>query len=770
MKMKKVLSLIMAGAMVLGTMSMSAFAEETEAASEATTEAGSTAAADTTGGTTPLVVGSQNFSEKFSAFFAESVPDQTIVNLTNLYLIENDRSGSIIYNGANPEGETIAYNGTDYTYHTLANVTVTENEDNTVYNLKLRDDVVFSDGTPLTADDVIFSMYVYSDMDYDGYATFSGTPIKGLQNYRLNSTVADSITDEDVAAALTEMPEGLAASVKEAMKELLDSEYNWADAAWEDYSADYGVNSGAEFFALLYGPEDYSVEGKDRETIVNDVLENYGTDYATLAAAYGDEAYFDETVAELAKEYLVAEKTAAGEGEEVPNIEGIKKLGDYEIEVTTDGFDATTIYQLGLIVSPLSYYGDPALYDYDNNQFGFTRGDLSAVREKTAKPMGAGAYKFVKYENKTVYLEANENYYKGEPKIKNMQLRESADADFIPGVEQGTIDLADPTGSKSAFEQIKSINSNGELDGDRINTSLVDNLGYGYIGMNANNVCVGDEPGSDASKNLRKAIATVLAVYRDVTIDSYYGDAAAVINYPISNTSWAAPQKSDADYEVAFSKDVEGNPIYTDEMTDDEKFAAALEAAKGFFAAAGYTFGDDGKMTAAPAGAKLSYEVMIGAAGTGDHPSFAILTDAKAALATIGFDLEINDITDSNIMWDANNAGTSELWCAAWQATLDPDMVQIYHSTKGSSNHYRIADETLDADIMDARSTADQAYRKSVYKQCLDIIMDWAVEIPVYQRQNCVIYSTERINADTFTPDVTTYYNWYADVENMEMN
>ena len=49
--------------------------------------------------------------------------------------------------------------------------------------------------------------------------------------------------------------------------------------------------------------------------------------------------------------------------------------------------------------------------------------------------------------------------------------------------------------------------------------------------------------------------------------------------------------------------------------------------------------------------------------------------------------------------------------------------------------------------------------------------MDYAVEIPVYQRQNAaVIYSTERVNADSFTPDVTTYYNWYADVENMEMN
>ena len=60
-----------------------------------------------------------------------------------------------------------------------------------------------------------------------------------------------------------------------------------------------------------------------------------------------------------------------------------------------------------------------------------------------------------------------------------------------------------------------------------------------------------------------------------------------------------------------------------------------------------------------------------------------------------------------------------------------------------------------DRDIIDARSTADQEYRKSVYKQCLDIILDWAVEIPIYQRQNCVIYSPERINADTFTVSYT---------------
>ena len=56
------------------------------------------------------------------------------------------------------------------------------------------------------------------------------------------------------------------------------------------------------------------------------------------------------------------------------------------------------IYQLGVAIAPLHYYGDESKYDYENNQFGFERGDLSGVQAKTAEPMGAGPYKFVKYE------------------------------------------------------------------------------------------------------------------------------------------------------------------------------------------------------------------------------------------------------------------------------------------------------------------------------------------------------------------------------------
>ena len=71
---------------------------------------------------------------------------------------------------------------------------------------------------------------------------------------------------------------------------------------------------------------------------------------------------------------------------------------------------------------------------------------------------------------------------------------------------------------------------------------------------------------------------------------------------------------------------------------------------------------------------------------------------------------------------------------------------------------------------MDARTNMDQSYRKAMYKSCLDIIIDWAVEVPVYQRQNAIIFSTERVKMDSVTPDITTYYGWLREIQNIELN
>ena len=79
---------------------------------------------------TPLVVGYSPFNSKFSPFFSETAYDQDVWTMTAIGLLNSDRQGSIIMKGI--EGETKAYNGTDYTYYGPADCEIVENTDGTV--------------------------------------------------------------------------------------------------------------------------------------------------------------------------------------------------------------------------------------------------------------------------------------------------------------------------------------------------------------------------------------------------------------------------------------------------------------------------------------------------------------------------------------------------------------------------------------------------------------------------------------------------------------
>ncbi len=767
----------------------------------------------------PIVSGIDTLSEKFSPFFAQSGYDVDATAMTQETLMTMDRSGGIVYNAI--EGETRSYNGVDYFYHGIADLSVEYDEaaDMTTYTAKIKPGVLFSDGEEMTADDLIFTYYVYLDPSYTGSTQLASFNIIGVADYRTQTTADvyakyadlgvsiyeagkdhewsadDAWTQEQQTFFWTALEEGWKNDVASIINTCLTAYAGYVEqfvgvtpeVALENDG--YGVIAGM----ALWGFGDMDTEtGMFTASTSGTVYDTKNGEFPTL------DDYYNETVMKYEGDPVAYASVESPDGVDVlgeayngfiaeygpkddsmtggiPNIAGIKKLDDYTVEVTTIGFEAPAVYSiLGLEVAPMHYYGDAALYDYDNNMFGHPFGDLSLVQSKTTMPMGAGPYKFVKYENRVMYYEANENYYKGAPVTKYFQFKETNNADVIPGITTGTIDASELNGTKTNFESIMALNSNGEITGDVITTSKVDNRGYGYIGMNAENISVGGEASSEASKNLRKALATVLAIHRATAYDSYYGEAASVIQYPISNTSWAAPQPTDPDFKVAFSVDVDGNPIYTADMTPEETYAAALEAAKGFLIAAGYTFDEaTGKFTEAPEGAKLSYEVIIPGDGLGDHPSFAVLTAASEALATIGIDLVINDPADSNVLWDALDAGAAEMWCAAWQTTVDPDMYQIYHGSNAlgmggtDSNRYMIVDDELDKLIVDARKSDDQAYRKALYKQALDIVVDWAVEVPAYQRQNCVVFSTERLDIDSITPAITTYWGWLSDVETL---
>ena len=601
-----------------------------------------------------LVVSLDGIAINITPFFrGESIYDFEAFDMVNVCLLESDREDQYITMGKT--GETRNYNGTDYTYYGIADMTTSQNDDGTYnYNFDLRDDIYFSDGERLTADDAIFSLYVILDPSYDGYYSYlKGRKIKGLDEY---------------------------------------------------------------------------INGKS----VNE---------------------------------------ESGNEEPVASIEGIKKTGDFSFCITT----TVNYSNFNFVVAPLHYYGDLSKYDYDNNSFGFDKGDLSKIPEKDSMPLGAGPYEFIKDDNGTFYFKANEYYYKGVPKCEKLIMIGEREGFYLDKIYDGITDIAKTNYSLEEKNSIEAANSNGEITGDKVTTFTEDNMGYGYLSMSANRVKVGEDRASVESKNLRKAFMTLFSVYRDESVDAYYGDTAHVINYPVPDSSWAAPQKGDVGYEIAYSRDVNNNVLYDENTPQEERVAAAKTASLGYLEAAGYVV-ENGKVVSAPEGASMEYEVWIYAGGSIYHPLYNAIINAQNDLAEMGISLVIvdGDVTGEDL-WTAINEERVDMWCGGWYTLSSPNMRNEYYSginpedpeAEIIKNHMCIADAELDKLIIESEKSSDRDYLKTVYKKSYDIVLDWGVELPAYQRMNALVISTERVNLDTL-PDVTPYYEWYREIEKVE--
>ncbi len=765
-----------------------------------------------------LTVGNGSVS-KLNPFFYQTIEEARIVDLTQVNLLTIDRQGMVVENAIT--GETRSYNGSSYTYTGAADADIVFNPNtgNTIYTFSLRPGMNFADGVTVSADDLIFTIYTFLDPTYDGNTALRSYPILGLTEYQTQVTDEIYIKYEGLYTSIYDIGQGHTWSSSDPWTQAQQTDvWNRLDQALTKEVAkiiDYVVNNYAQYYSLDligFSPEQvYANEGlKVALGMKMWGFANVDTSTKILSATYSgrtwDLDYEYPTLADFADEimlcynddYRVAFPYESADGTDIygnvktdfirywgpldpemtggiPNISGIKKLDQYTVSIELEGFEAPAIYAFGLPIAPLHYYGSVVKYDYAQNKFGFNYGDISTQRNNNA-PMGAGPYQFGGAQGDIVGLSTNKYYYKGEPEIDTVKFVPLISPDVVSSVASGNMDLAGFSYNAQRISEIYSLNSNGEISGDIITTAKINNLGYGYIGINARTVKVGSDPSSTASRNLRKALSTALAVGRIPGIEEYYGgDGASVAEYPIVPSSWASPQPADPGFREAFSVGVDGLPIFTPGMTQAQRVIAAQQAALDFFQAAGFTI-INRKVVAAPTGAKLGYEVIVPGGGTGDHPAFTILTAARDLLSDIGITLIINDPQDALVLWDALDSGTQELWTAAWGATIDPDLYQVYHSSNTydepnstHSNHYYIKDDELDILIMQARSSDDQALRKELYRQAFDIIMDWGVEIPTYVRNNFQIFSTQRIDTATITPDITTFWGWQNDIEDMRM-
>lgn len=769
---KRVISLILIAAMAIGMLAACGQDEEQEEIVEV-----------------PLVVGYTSFNEVFSPFFARSAADKDVTAMTQVNLITLDRMGSVIYNGI--EGETISYNGTDYTYYGIADVKVKNQKDGTaVYDFTLREDVKFSDGEVLNADDVIFSMYVLCDPLYDGPYTLGDAPIKGLEEYQ------SSMTTLFDALILGGRDNTDYTFWDQATQELFWNELEAAGTQFAQDIVDYVAETSGTT-SVAQAAKIWGYEGLEETASATEFFYTMCEVYDWNLKALSETEAVGKSLFSLMETYDTYTKGVQYDLE-VVNISGIEKTGEYSVRVTMTEQNAANIHYFNIPVAPMHYYGNPSLFQYEENTFGFVKGDLSLIHEdaihfnKDIAPMGAGPYVFIPSETEgeeasfnEVNYKANENYYLGKAKTEEVKFVVISTAKKISGIVNGKIDLTDISLTKKVANNIAEANQkvvdeavaaaaeNGEeLDpetiADVVSTISYDYAGYGYIGINANVINVNGDADSKESEYLRKAFATLFAVYRENVIDTYYGGNASIVNYPISDVSWAAPDAQQKGYKSAYAVDINGKAIYTDEMSADEKYAAAKETALEFFEAAGYTV-ENGIVTSAPEGAAMRFEAMISANGLGEHPSYMILVKAKETLAELGINLIIKDVTDDEVLWDALDAGTCGIWAAAWNASADPDVYEMYHAEGKYNYMYGIDDEELSQYLEKARKENKQSERKSLYKKAFDLILDWAVEVPVYQKQDGIIFSDARVKADTLTPDMTAYYGWMNEVHNIEM-
>lgn len=596
----------------------------------------------------PLVVGCRPFDKKFNPFSAKSQEDEKAVKLTQLHLVTVDREGALVNKAI--AGEKRRYNGENYTYQGPANVKVSyqEKEEETVYTIRLRDDLVYSDGKPLTIDDVIFSMYAFADTSYEGCEKFGKLNIKGLDKYREDS--------------------------------------------------------------------------------------------------------------------------------ETKRISGIKRIGDYKVQVTTKGYDRNAIYALDIPVCAIHFYGDEKQYDYENGHFGFSKGDISPLMKKKNAPMGAGAYKFIKYESGIIYYEANEKFYKGCPLTAFIQLKEVKEDTTEHKIEilsEGDVDIVDLEGNNNAVLQILETNSSGKLNGGTISTRLYDSDQYAYIGMNAEKVCVDGKPDSTRSKNLRKALATIFGANRSDMVSTRV-QGAKVINYPASDTSWSVPQSSDEEYTGAFVSDKDGRVIYSSEMNIEERRKAACKAALEYLKLAGYKV-KKGKVVSAPERTSKVFRVMVPSDTDAGRGMYSLMTEAKHLLEEIGLKLKIDSNKSEAQILKLLKNGKKEIWCSFADTEVNGKLYEMFHSrdrknpAAGSENYFNISDSDLDEYIEESNSTPGLKKSIHLYGQCYEKIMEWAVNVPLYQKRDISIFSSSRINMETIVPDITTYYDWTDEIQSVEM-
>lgn len=237
------------------------------------------------GSTDAFVIMTDQLDGLFNPFFSTSAADGTIVAMTQIGMLSSKYV----------DGEVEVAYGDDEAV-VVKDYDVVENDDGTItYTFVLKNGIQFSDGHPLTMEDVLFNYYVYLDPVYTGSNTLYSTEIVGLSEYRTQTVGSSSDDSDDLIASqastraearINELVNLFNAQLKASSTKEVG--YEAMKAAIQAYSVSSGYKS-----AISNDPAEVSSQNllADYEYALKLFREELESDYLSAQESYTDEPY-----------------------------------------------------------------------------------------------------------------------------------------------------------------------------------------------------------------------------------------------------------------------------------------------------------------------------------------------------------------------------------------------------------------------------------------------------------------------------------------------
>lgn len=301
------------------------------------------------------------------------------------------------------------------------------------------------------------------------------------------------------------------------------------------------------------------------------------------------------------------------------------------------------------------------------------------------KPVGTGPYRFKEWvAGQKIVLEANPEYFEGRPYIDRYIYRIIPDTSTMyMELKSGAIDLMGLTPVQYARQ------TSGRSFTSLFNKFRYPSSGYLYMGYNLRHPLFGD-------KRIRQAMTA--AINKDELIQGVLFGMGQKAHGPIVPGRWAY------------------NPNVKD-IAYDPKHAAELLAEAGW-----KDKNSEGILV--KDGKPFKFTILT---NQGNQQRLMTAQIVQQRLRQVGIDVRIRIVEWAAFLKEFINKGNFEVVMLAWNISQDPDMYDIWHSSKTNPselNFIGYKNPEVDRLLVEGRGTFDIEKRKRAYFRIQEILAD----------------------------------------------